>query len=911
MAEQDIAYLAFNRGLISPLALARADVKRTALSAEVMENCMPRVMGSMMLRPGLKYLGNSYLNAPTREIPFVFSVTDKAVIEFTDSAMVVYVDGDTLVTRNAVATTITNGNFNTDLTGWTDDDQPGGVSAWAAPNYMGFTGDGTNYAIREQHVVVAGGDLNVEQALRIVIARGPVTLMVGSTSGADDLVAQTDLGTGTHSLAFTPTGDYYVRFQSNLQRITYVDSCNVEAAGTMALPTPWVLADLGLIRFDQSADIIYVACNGLQQRQIERRSPSSWSVVLYETNDGPFRVINTGSTTLAAAALNGNTTLTASANLFKTTHLGALFMLTSIGQSVQDTFSADNVFTNPIEVTGVTSSRNFALVITGLTGTGSTVKLQRSFGEPGTWIDGGNVYTTDQSLTINDGLDNQIIYYRIGIEAGDYVAGTITASLSIASGSIVGVGRVTKVTDSTHVDVEVLTDFGNTSATVLWNEGSWSDFRGWPSAVQLFEGRMWWFGKDEADGSVVDAFNSFDPNAVGDSGPIQRSVGSGPVDSFQWALGLQRLLLGGQASEFTLQSTSFDEPLTPTNFNIKRASTQGSADVQAVPIDNRALFVQRGGTRVFELALNVTNYIYQYEPTDMTAIVPLVCYPGIVRMAIQRQPDTRLHCILSDGTVAVLIYDKVENVNAWLKISSTAAGGVIEDVVVLPGDVGENEDHVYYVVMRTINGVSVRHRVQWAFELDCVGGTLNLQGDSFVTYSGAAVNVITGLGHMEGQQVVVWGDGKDLGTVTDDDGNRSQQYTVAGGQITLAGGLTVENAMVGLYYEGRWQSGKLVQGQSPQGNTLTHHKLIDQLGIIQANAHINGLRYGPDFDTLSDMPLVEDGETMPPDTIWDAYDQEPFTFEGEWNTDARLCLLMSAPRPCTLLAAVIAVDING
>ena len=34
MARQDLAFLAFNRGLVSALALARADIKRLALSAE-------------------------------------------------------------------------------------------------------------------------------------------------------------------------------------------------------------------------------------------------------------------------------------------------------------------------------------------------------------------------------------------------------------------------------------------------------------------------------------------------------------------------------------------------------------------------------------------------------------------------------------------------------------------------------------------------------------------------------------------------------------------------------------------------------------------------------------------------------------------------------------------------------------
>jgi hypothetical protein len=52
----------------------------------------------------------------------------------------------------------------------------------------------------------------------------------------------------------------------------------------------------GLVRFDQSADVLFVACEGHQQRRIERRGTSpnarSWSVVLYQPEDGPFDLLN-------------------------------------------------------------------------------------------------------------------------------------------------------------------------------------------------------------------------------------------------------------------------------------------------------------------------------------------------------------------------------------------------------------------------------------------------------------------------------------------------------------------------------------------------------------------------------------------------------------------------------------------
>lgn len=902
MSQQNTALIAFNRGLASPLALARQDVKRLAMAAEVYRNWMPRVLGSMMVRPGMGYIGASLNNAKSRNIPFIFSTSDKARMEFTDQALRVWVD-DALVTRPAVTTAIANGTFATDLASWTDADEVGGTSAWVTGGYMGLTGNGTAAAIRYQQVTVAGANVGVQHALGIVIERGPVVLRVGSTVGGDEYIRETTLGAGIHSLTLTPSANFYVQFQSRLERIVLVDVCNIEAAGPMEIGTPWTETDLAYMRTDQSGDVVFVGCQDLQQWTIERRNTTSWSVVLYQTDDGPFRTTNITPTTITSSVLTGNGTLTASTPIFRDGHVGALFALTSTGQRVSSAITAQNVFTDPIEVSGIDSDRVFTIVVGG-TWTPGVVTLQRSLdSDAGPWSDvSGEAYTVNTTKTYDDGLDNQLAWYRIGIKTGDYVANQADVSLSIASGSNRGVGRVTAFNSATSVDVEVLEAFGATTATDNWEEGDWSDFRGWPSAPALYEGRLYWAGKDHVNGSVSDGFYSFDPTVEGDSGAISRSIGSGPVDNINWILSLQRLILGGDGAEHSCRSTSFDEPLTPSNFNIKKASRQGSAPVEAVAIDSQGIYIQRGGTRVFELSFSAETY--DYASNQLSAIVPNIGSPGIVRMAVQRQPDTRVHFVRSDGTAAVLIFDKVENVICWVEIDSTAASGFIEDVCIMPGDDGDAEDLVYYAIKRTINGATVRYHEKWAFEAQAQGGAICRMGDSFVTYSGAATTVITGLGHLEGEEVVVWADSADVGH----DENDERIYTVTGGQITLA--TAASNVMVGLPYEAPFQSGKLLQLQAQMGTMLSQHTRIEGLGLIMADVHRKGVTFGPDFDNMDDLPSIEDGAPVPDNAVRASYDHDMMTFPGKWSTDSRLCLKGMAPRPCTILAAVCNVEMH-
>jgi hypothetical protein len=883
MTKENYTQLAFNRGLISKLALARQDIKRYALSAETQENWMPRVLGSMMLRPGGQYLDMTDSNNVAVHIPFVFSLSDKAVIEVTASKLRVRVS-DTIITRPAVSSAIANGGFDTDLASWTSSDDSGATSSWLTGGYLQLLGTGSAFAKRDQEITVGGADQNVEHGLHIVVTRGPISIRVGSTQGDDDYISAT-LDTGVHSLALTPTGNFWIRLQAREKYPTLIDSIAVEAAGAMELATNWGANDLAKLRYDQSGDIIFVACEGQQQQKIERRATRSWSVVNYETTDGPFLAENASSTTIAASALNGLITLTASDEIFKSTNVGGIFSIDSIGQKVETTITGENTFTDSIRITGVGTSRTFTIYVSGRTD--STVTLQRSVGVEGDWIDIANY--TDGYHSGADGLDNQICYWRIGVKTGNYGTDTITVSLTYSIGSITGVVRLTAIASDVSATAVVLKTLGGTTASEYWAEGSWSDRRGWPSAVALHEGRLFWAGKDKIIGSISDSFYSFDPAYEGAAGVINRSIGSGPVDTINWLISTSTLLVGGEGSVKSARSSSLEEPLTPTNFNLKDITTLGAADVAAVKIDSQIAFVQASGIRVYEAAFDAT---YQsYGVIDLTGIVPEIGEPAVTKMVVQRQPDTRVHHLRSDGKVAILIYDKVEEVKCWLLYSTD---GLVEDIVILPGT---TEDEVYYVVNRTIDGGTKRYYEKWALESECKGGTINKLADSFIIYSGASVTTITGLGHLEGESVVVWGNSKSLGT-----------YTVSSGEIT---GLSeaVTYAIIGLSYTADFKSSKAAL-QNHLGASLLQKKEVSSLGVMLADTDAQGLKYGPDFDNLDPLPKVEDGATVTADSLWSAYDEEPFPFPGTWDTDSRLCLRATAPKPCTVLCVIGTFNMN-
>jgi hypothetical protein len=873
-------YYAFNRGLVSARALARLDINRLALAASEQTNWIAQKLGPMMLRPGWEHIATE--PGVTRNIPFVFSADDKAMIGLHDEAFGVVVDDEPLE-RPAVTAAISNGDFAVNLAGWTS---LGVAATWTAAGAQ-MVGTGTLVSDLTQSVVV--NEIGTEHGIRVVVARGELVLRIATAYLGTDYINLT-LGVGEHSIGFTPDlGAFTLVFFNQSTKPAVLESVTIES-GTVLLTTPWAEDDLPNVRFAQSGDVLFFADGAHQQRRISRLADRCWSISLYAPEDGPFRVENITDTTLTASAITGDITLTASGaftnGIFKPTHVGALFRHTSVGQAVTSNFTAQNQFGNRIRVTGTGAARSFSIVITGTFV--ATVTLQYSIDEA-TWYD-LNTYTTATSTSFTDGLDNQIIYYRLGVKTGAYTSGTAVAGLTYAAGSITGVVRITAYTSPTVVSAEVLSDLGGTTATDVWAEGEWSDYRGWPSAVTLQDGRLYWAGIGKFAGSVTDAFYTFDPDYEGDAGPVLRSIGFGPVDAIRWLLSMDRLIAGTPQAEITCRSSAIDEPLTATNFTPKESSTQGTANIQAIKVDDKALFVQRSGQRLYELA--ATGSGGNFQPEDLTSLAPEVLSPGVVGFAVQRQPDTRVHCVLSDGTVAILIFDKVENLTCWLKVETT---GEVEDVCILPAEV---EDTVYYVVKRTINGSEVRYLEKWAMETEARGGAINKMADSFV-YAADADNVIEDLGHLEGEEVVIWAGGRE-----------HEPQTVVGAQVTLDG--TYTHRCAGLGYEARFKSAKLAFLNGKTGEmSLTKKKKIHHLGLVLADTHANGLEYGPSFDTMDPLPQVEQAAEVDEDTVHEMYEEPGIEFPGEWLTDARLCLRATAPRPCTVVAALIEMDTTG
>jgi hypothetical protein len=554
-------------------------------------------------------------------------------------------------------------------------------------------------------------DTGTEHSLDIDVARGPVTLRVGSTDGDDDYISETSIGTGHHNLAFTPDTNFWVTLQSDALVDRIVSSLGIGDSGTVEVPTQWGADDVSNVRYDQSADVMYVNCDGIQQQKLERRGTGrSWSAVDYAPDNGPFLVGRTSSAKLSVSHFYGNTTMASDIPFFSPNHVGALFRLTHDGQSGEWPLGALDAATDAVRVTGINdtgtiyTADNERRVVFTVTGTwAGQITIERSidgedFGfkkaSTNQLVTTGNLADTGTfTTTIDDREDNLEVWYRAKITA--YTSGVPIVRITRTGGQTTGICRVTDYVDNQTVNIEVLKRFSDTGITEQWQEGYWSDLRGYPTAVALNGGRLGHASGANLFLSVSDDFENFDQDTEGDAGPIIRTLGSGPVDSIHYMLSLLRLIVGTAGAELAVRSSSLDEPLTPDNSSAVAFSTQGSANMRAVKMDTRGIMVQRSTKRVFMIG-PAQNTLADYEAFDLTLLVPDLLAAGAVSIAIQRQPDTRIHVVRADGLVSILTYEPQEEVICW---TMWETDGAVEKAMCLPGI---SEDAIYYHIRRQI-----------------------------------------------------------------------------------------------------------------------------------------------------------------------------------------------------------------
>ena len=453
--------------------------------------------------------------------------------------------------------------------------------------------------------------------------------------------------------------------------------------------------------------------------------------------------------------------------------------------------------------------------------------------------------------------------------------------------------KITGYTSTTVVDMEVVTDISNGSASTDFALGSFSDTTGYPSCVTFFEQRLvfaatlsqpqtLFFSKSGDYENMDDNYHG----TVADDDSIIYTIASNQVNAIRFMTATRTLIIGTAGGEFAVSGGGTDIAITPTNILIKKQSNNGAANVDALAVGNATLFLQRARRKLRELAYNFD--VDGYVAPDLTILAEHISEGGFKQLSYQQEPNQVIWCARNDGQLVGLTYQREQQVVAWHRHLFGGVFGsgnaVCDSVATIPTD--DSEYQTWVIVKRTINGATKRY-VEFIhqYDFDETDDTSFNFLDSQLSYDGSAVTNISGLAHLEGQTVSVLADG-----ATHPD------------KVVNSGAIVLERAAskvkVGLSYTSLLQTMRIDAG-AQNGTSQSKTKRIYE---ITARLYESiGVEIGPDLANMERIPFRSSANAMDSGINVFTGDKE-IEFRGNYETDGFIFVRQTQPLPLTILS---------
>lgn len=197
-------------------------------------------------------------------------------------------------------------------------------------------------------------------------------------------------------------------------------------------------------------------------------------------------------------------------------------------------------------------------------------------------------------------------------------------------------------------------------------------------------------------------FKNFSTSSpIRDDDAISFRLAGRQVNQVRHLLDIGKLIVFTSAGEWAIEGDG-SGILRPGEINPKPYSSNGSSTLAPLVVGNNALYVQARGSIVRDLGFDFQ--IDGYRGNDLTIFsAHLVDGYTITDWAYQQVPHSIVWAVRNDGVLLGLTYVREQQMLAWHRHDFD---GVVESICVVPEG---NEDAVYLVIRRTINGSQKRY----------------------------------------------------------------------------------------------------------------------------------------------------------------------------------------------------------
>ena len=598
---------------------------------------------------------------------------------------------------------------------------------------------------------------------------------------------------------------------------------------------------------------------------------------------GWVKIAYIGNSELTPSGTTGDINLKSNKNIFATSKPGAYIKLKQ--EIASKTVSTSNGTTERVRV-----GENWKVISHG-TWSGSFAIEKSDDGE--SWKEYRKYTSKDDYNPSESGSVTEPVFLRAVCTIS---SGTCTVDLTAMAYNAEGVVKITEITSDSTAKAHVEKELGSTDMTTNFLWGAWSEEFGYPQTLCFFQDRLCFGGTKKQPYMVW-------MSRTGDYGNFSVEKASGTVtDDSAVALAFvsrkQFKILHLIASTDLIVLTAGNEwtvsgsdTVTPSKAVPKMQTTRGCSTVEPLMIGGRIVFVQGRGSTVRDMA-----YSYEtdsYGGNDLTLLAKhIIENVQIVDSAYKQEPDSTIYFVRSDGTMACLSYIMEQKVYAWSTIETQ---GKIEAVAaVQEGD----EDIIYLVVQREINGVTVRN-IEYLAKNPAKSNNPDdyIMLDNAIEYSTAEKSsgkTEIDAAELAGEKVTVIGDGRMYSGLT-----VSQD-----GTVTLPA--AVQHAFIGLPYRSIVELPN-VEIKTGDGTMQGRKKQISNC-ILRLSNSLGGM-VGPDINTMDLMNFDEQNVVSNIKLFTgDKYMTLPI---GGFNNEGRVIIVTDEPYPFNLLAVVREVSFGG
>lgn len=403
----------------------------------------------------------------------------------------------------------------------------------------------------------------------------------------------------------------------------------------------------------------------------------------------------------------------------------------------------------------------------------------------------------------------------------------------------------------------------------------------YPEVAEFYQQRLYYGYEQTIWGSRIGLFDNFNkrsPSSSDDS--VEFDLDTGDLNAIKWMSTKNSLLIGTEGSEWVVSGVA-GLTVTPTSIQSTKQASWGSEKIKPLIIGNEMLHVQRGGRSIRELTYSVESS--GYNGLDRTVLATQIFRPRKIRSWVhQRVPYPVVWCVMDDGILAAMTYVKEQDVWGWHKHETT--GGTFESISAVPNT---GTDDIYVVVNR--GGVYRLEVFGPKWEEDITQANFL---DSSLRYEGTPVTHVTGLDHLEGEEVSALIDGSVHGP-----------FTVSSGGVTLS--REGSNILIGLNYESVL-SPLVVETEDDKGSTFGRQRAVPSVTFL-FDSTVGG-KYGQEKSDL--IPFK-----YSPDKYGQAI--EPYTGRKDASlptrdlSDGTFYVVQDQPLPMTILAAMVEFSAGG